>query len=91
MAELGHPIISEDTLRAPPKRPRSERLGGLGVRWDSRRTEHVIFPITHDGFPNSLLEQLSLLERKMLMKSSVLQFLCSIHTIYVELPQWSFF
>lgn len=25
------------------------------------------------------------------MKSRVLQFLCSIHTIYVELPQWNFF
>ena len=25
------------------------------------------------------------------MKSRVLQFLCSIHIIYVELPQWNFF
>lgn len=25
------------------------------------------------------------------MKSRVLQFLCSIHTIYVALPQWIFF
>lgn len=25
------------------------------------------------------------------MKSRVLQFLCSVHTIYVALPQWKFF
>lgn len=66
-------------------------LGGLGVRWDRGGTEQVIFAVTHNSFPNSLLEQLSLLGRKMLMKSRVLQFLCSIHTIYVELPQWNFF
>lgn len=65
--------------------------GGLGVTWDRGGTEQDIFPVTHDSFPNSLLEQLSLLGRKMLMKSRVLQFLCSIHTIYVELPQWNFF
>lgn len=57
----------------------------MGERWD----QHIVFLISHDSFPNNLLESLSLLGRKMMMKSRVLQFLCFIHTIYVELPQWN--
>lgn len=39
-------------------------LGELGVSWDRVGTYHVIFPITHDSFPNSLLEYFSLLRGK---------------------------